>query len=74
LQPIQGAEHCGACPDTNEITRLFNPRIDLWPDHFQFDGPRLAGRTSIGRITIDVLAMNANNLLSIRAELLAEGA
>jgi hypothetical protein len=36
-------------------------------------GARIVGRTSIGRATVHVLAMNADDLLLIRAELLAEG-
>jgi hypothetical protein len=69
---FKGPNIAGLDPDTNELTRLFNPRHDLCPDHFQFEGPRLAGRTPIGRATIHVLAMNAEDLLSIRVQLLAE--
>jgi hypothetical protein len=59
-------------PDTADLTRLFNPRRDVWADHFQLDGPRMTGKTPIGGATIRVPAMNANDLLVIRAQLLAE--
>jgi hypothetical protein len=38
-------------------------------EHFEF-GPRIIGRTPIGRVTVQVLAMNADDLLLIRVELL----
>ncbi len=69
---FKGPNIAGLDPDTKALTRLFNPRVDAWADHFQFDGPRLRGKTPIGRATIQVLAMNANDLLLIRVELLAE--
>jgi hypothetical protein len=70
---FKGPNIAGLDPDTAELTRLFNPRSDAWAGHFQFDGPLLTGKTPIGRATIRVLAMNANDLLLIRVELLAEG-
>jgi HNH endonuclease len=69
---FKGPSIAGLDPDTGELTRLFDPRRDAWADHFQLDGPRLTGRTPVGRATVRVLAMNANDLLSIRMELVAE--
>ena len=69
---FKGPNIAGLDPDTKALTRLFNPRIDAWANHFQFDGPRLKGKTPIGRATIQVLSMNADELLLIRVELLAE--
>jgi len=69
---FKGPNIAGLDPDTKALTRLFNPRIDAWANHFQFDGPRLKGKTPIGRATIQVLSMNADELLLIRVALLAE--
>ena len=69
---FKGPNIAGLDVDTKALTRLFNPRIDAWANHFQFDGPRLKGKTPIGRATIQVLSMNADELLLIRVELLAE--
>ena len=69
---FKGPNIAGIDPDTTTLTRLFNPRVDMWTDHFRFDGPRLKGRTILGRATIQVLAMNANELVLIRLELLAD--
>ena len=55
------------------MTRLFNPRTDNWHDHFTWNGPRLVGKTAIGRVTIDVLKINLDYRLVIRAALIAEG-
>jgi hypothetical protein len=40
--------------------------------HFELDGHRVTGKTAVGRTTIEVLAMNANDILLIRAELAEE--
>lgn len=48
----------GHDPETAELTRLFNPRNDLWKEHFEWDGPKLKGKSAIGRTTIDVLRIN----------------
>ena len=38
-----------------KLTRLFHPRRHKWSWHFRWDGPRLVGRTAIGRTTVVVL-------------------
>ncbi len=70
---FKGPNIAGRDPGTAELTRLFETRRYSWVDHFLLDGPRLTGKTPIGRATIQVLAMNAGDLLSVRKELLAEG-
>ena len=71
---FKGPNIAGLDPDSGQPIRLFHPRRDVWADHFEFDGPRIIGRTQIGRVTVLVLAMNADDLLLIRVELLKEGA
>jgi len=57
-------------PETSKFTRLFNPRIDEWSEHFQITKKRhVSGRTSIGRATIEALAMNRTTIVAIREEL-----
>jgi HNH endonuclease len=70
----KGPNIAGVDPESGEAVRLFHPRQDIWPEHFRFEGARIVGRTPIGRATIQVLSMNADDLLLIRAELLQEGA
>lgn len=46
-------------PDTGDATKLFNPRQQIWDDHFQINsGGTLTGLTPEGRATINVLRIN----------------
>jgi|SRR5579859_970380 len=44
-------------PETQEIVSLFNPRVQIWSEHFQWseDGIRVIGRTPVGRATVIAL-------------------
>ncbi len=53
--------------------RLFNPRRDRWSDHFTWNGPHLVGKTAIGKVTIEVLAINLRYRVAIRTALIEEG-
>jgi hypothetical protein len=70
---FKGPNIAGLDPGSNELVRLFHPRTDIWDSHFQFEGARIAGTTAIGRATVQVLAMNAPDLLLVRLELIGEG-
>lgn len=64
----KGAKQTGVDPDTEQPAPLFNPRIDSWLDHMEWDGVRAAGRTATGRATIATLEMNRTLILAIREE------
>ena len=51
----KGSNVAGYDPESDEFTRLYNPRSDRWADHFHWDGPHLEGTTPVGRTTIHVL-------------------
>jgi hypothetical protein len=53
-------------PETNLEVDLFNPRIHLWDDHFQFEGYELRARSPIGRATIQLLNLNHSRRYQIR--------
>ncbi len=55
------------------LVRLFNPRRHRWNYHFRWDGPRVVGRTPIGRVTVRLLAMNDPVRVALREELIEEG-
>ena len=59
--------------ETQQLVRLFHPRTDRWLDHFEGRGAEIVGQTAAGRVTVQVLAMNADDLLLLRVELLVEG-
>src|ERR1700677_2788705 len=56
-----------------KLVRIFNPRRHKWATHFRWDGPYLTGRTPIGRVTIEILAMNDPVRVTLREELIEEG-
>jgi len=72
----KGPNIAGSDPSSPEgegaIVRLFHPRRDVWREHFEWAGARLAGRTSIGRATIRVLAINDPDFLAVREALIEE--
>jgi hypothetical protein len=67
---FKGPNLTGIDPKSGKITRLFNPRKDRWARHFEWSGALLIGRTSIGRATIDVLAINLSSRVRARQALL----
>jgi hypothetical protein len=69
----KGPNIAGVDPDTKEVVRLFHPRQDHWKDHFEWHGAILVGRTSVGRVTIDVLAVNLPHRVRLRQMLIVEG-
>ena len=69
----KGPNVTGHDPATDELVPLFNPRADRWDDHFAWNGALLAGRTRVGRATIDVLRMNDANRIAHRSMLMQAG-
>jgi hypothetical protein len=53
---------------TGEKVNIFNPRQQVWKEHFCWDGVRVVGLTATGRGMIDALQMNRSIILSIRGE------
>lgn len=41
------------------LTRFFNPRTDLWTEHFLLEGASIQPRTLIGEATVKILRLNA---------------
>lgn len=58
---------------TNDIVELFNPRHQVWADHFGLDGAKIVGRTPSGRVTTRLLQMNSEAQIRIRKRRLARG-
>ncbi len=44
--------------DTNEIVRFYNPRSDIWAEHFRFEGFYIAPTTQIGKVTAIIFRFN----------------
>ena len=69
----KGPNIAGWDADTEQLVRLFHPRTDSWNEHFGWRKDEILGRTPIGRVTAQVLPVNANDLLLLRSELMEEG-
>jgi hypothetical protein len=53
---------------TGEIVRLFDPRRQVWLEHFTWtaEGDRIVGITSTGRATVATLHLNCPSLIRAR--------
>jgi hypothetical protein len=60
-------------PTTELLTRLYNPRIDAWKEHFALVGLEIFGLTSVGRATVRLLRINDPEHIELRRELHARG-
>ena len=71
---------CGVCnsfkhaktqavdPQTNSEIRLFNPRRQVWSEHFEFssDKTEIVGKTACGRATVIALKLNNTQAVKMR--------
>lgn len=58
----------GRDAESGEIVPLFNPRKDVWAEHFEWDegGVTIIGKTPVGRVTILMLNMNHSDTVAAR--------
>jgi hypothetical protein len=45
-------------PLTDQLVRLYDPRQDVWMEHFRIEGALVIGLTAEGRATVELLQMN----------------
>jgi hypothetical protein len=62
----KGSNVAGYDPESGQLTGLFHPRIQSWHEHFERQGAMIIGKTSIGRTTVEVLQLNAEERLQLR--------
>jgi hypothetical protein len=65
----KGPNIAGWIAESDEVVRLFHPRRHVWDEHFVWQGAVLFPRSSIGRVTIDVLEINHPDAVAVRQEL-----
>jgi hypothetical protein len=65
----KGAATSSADPETGESVSLFNPREQVWLEHFEWvdGGRRIRGLTPTGRATVARLAMNMDRVVVARS-------
>jgi hypothetical protein len=51
----------------NDIVSLFNPRINIWSEHFSTSNGEIIPITKTGKATIKLLKMNDVDLIILRA-------
>jgi 5-methylcytosine-specific restriction endonuclease McrA len=59
--------------ETGQVTPLFNPRQQSWSDHFLLEGPIITPLNAIGRVTVHLLHMNAEQRVRRREGLIILG-
>lgn len=68
---FKGPNPAGFDPESDVMQPLFNPRTQVWNEHFEWRGGSLTGLTPIGRATVQVLNIN-EPLRVMHRELLIE--
>jgi hypothetical protein len=56
-------------PQTDQSAFLFNPRRDIWAEHFRLEAGCIAGITPAGRATAALLQFNTTKRIRLRVEL-----
>jgi len=62
-------------PETGELVRLFNPRLQRWNEHFAWtpEGDQIIGQTLTGRATVSALKLNRSTLVRARRRWVSAG-
>jgi hypothetical protein len=53
-------------PRTRRLSPLFNPRTQVWAEHFAYEEERVVGLTPEGRTTVKLLRLNSEERLTER--------
>ncbi len=69
----KGPNLSGIDPVTGDRVDLFDPRRDVWNEHFSWHGPVVIGLSSKGRATVAVLDINRPPRVLVRETLILEG-
>ena len=56
--------------DTGILTRLYNPRTDIWSQHLVLSGTAIEPLTDIGEVTVSLLQLNTSERVLERQELI----
>lgn len=67
---FKGTDLASIDPLSSEITPLFNPRTQIWVEHFALDGPIIVPLTAVGRTTVYLLKMNRPRIIQRRIYLI----
>ena len=60
----------GSISTAGEFTRFFNPRADLWTEHFRKDGAMIRPLSTVGEVTLRIFQFNDSARIHEREEML----
>jgi hypothetical protein len=71
----KGSQSEGVDPTTGETVALFNPREQLWIEHFSWsdDATHIIGKTPCGRATVIALQLNNQIAVTVRSSWVEAG-
>lgn len=69
----KGTDLASLDPESGDLTPFFNPRSQIWGDHFRLDGTEIVPLTAVGRVTVVILQLNHADRQSERAALIQAG-
>lgn len=66
---FKGAKTHAVDPEMGQLVALFNPRTQIWTEHFSWvnGGTHIAGITPTGRAMVMALRLNNENIIEARA-------
>ena len=64
----KGARRMVVDPESGQEVTLFDPRRDVWREHFRWENARVTGLTTSGRATVAALCFNRPLAVAIREE------
>jgi hypothetical protein len=70
---LKGPNLSSVDPSSGQLIRLFNPRTDVWAEHFRNEGAQIVSLTAIGRATAELLRLNNPERLAPRQALYDAG-
>jgi hypothetical protein len=59
----KGSDLTSFDPQTNQLSPLFNPRTQVWIEHFTYESKSIIGLTPEGRTTVHLLRLNSKERL-----------
>jgi hypothetical protein len=69
----KGANIASIDPVSGELIPLFNPRLQVWAEHFSLEGAYIQPLTSVGRVTVRILKLNYSDRVRVRQTLIEIG-
>jgi hypothetical protein len=69
----KGSDIATFVDQTEQITRFYNPRKDIWHTHFYINQGQILSLSPIGQATIDILGFNQIERMILRIQLIEIG-